>query len=111
MTKKEPLINELEKLDQGFADIYAKVQSTLNVQKQDYVQEITELQRLIKEITDLSVKIQALEERNRKMFEQYLLGRRQQLKNARKSSKTANAYYKTMSGTPQGEAYFMDKKK
>lgn len=111
MTKKEPLINELEKLDQGFADIYAKVQSTINVQKQDYVQEITELQKLITEITDVSVKIQALEERNRKMFENYLLGRRQQLKTAKKSSKTANAYYKTMSGSPQGESYFMDKKK
>jgi len=39
------------------------------------------------------------------------VGRRQQLKTAKKNSRTADAYSKTMTGTPQGESYFMDKRK
>jgi len=111
MEKKEPLLLKLEQLDGGFSDIYAKVQATLNSQREAYKDEILGMQQLIREITDISVKIQALEERNRRMFETYLLGRKQQFKTARKNSRTADAYSKTMTGTPQGESYFMDKRK
>ena len=111
MEKKEPLIAKLEQLDQGFSDIYAKVQATLNGQKEEYKSEILELQNLIKEITDISVKIQAVEERNRRMFENYLLGRKQQFKTARKNSRATSAYYKAMTGNAQPESHFMDKKK
>jgi len=91
MDKKEPLIAKLEQLDQGFSDIYAKVQATLTGEKETYKQDILEMQKRIGEITDVSVKIQALEERNRKMFETYLQGRRQVLKNAKKNSRAADA--------------------
>lgn len=111
MEKKEPLLANLEQLDQGFSDAYAKVQATLNAQKENYKQEILELQKLITDITDISVKIQALEERNRRMFETYLVNRKQQFKTAKKNSRTTDAYYKTMSGTPQGESVFLDKRK
>lgn len=111
MEKKEPLIAKLEELDNGFTDIYAKVQASLNGQKEVYKQEILELQKLITEITDISVKIQTLEERNRRLFEIYLQGRKQQFKTARKNSRAADAYYKTMTGNSQAEAIFMDKKK
>lgn len=111
MGKKEPLLAKLEQLDDGFSDVYAKVQATLTGQKETYKEEILEMQRLIAEITDISVKIQVLEERNRTMFEKYLLSRKQQLKAAKKSSRTADAYSKTMAGTSQGESFFMDKRK
>lgn len=111
MEKKEPLLAKLEQLDEGFSDIYTKVQATLNGQKEVYKQEVLTMQQLITEITDISVKIQALEERNRKMFETYLLGRKQQFKAARKNSRTADAYSKTMTGAPQGESVFLDKRK
>ena len=75
MGKKEPLLKKMEELDNGFADIYTKVQVSLNTQKEAYKEEILVLQGLITEITDISVKIQALEERNRRMFETYLLGK------------------------------------
>jgi len=111
MTKKEPLLSKLEELDGGFSDIYAKVQAALNGQKEAYKEEILAMQQLIREITDISVKIQALEERNRQMFENYLRGRKQQFKTARKNSRTADAYSKTMTGAPQGESVFLDKRK
>ncbi len=111
MEKKEPLLAKLEQLDEGFSDIYTKVQATLIGQKEEYKEEILAMQQLITEITDVSVKIQTLEERNRRMFETYLLGRRQQFKAAKKNSRTADAYSKTMAGNPQGESFFMDKRK
>ena len=111
MEKKEPLLTKLGELDDGFSDIFAKVQATLNVQKDAYKEEILAMQKLITEITDVSVKIQALEERNRRMLESYLAGRRQQFKTAKKNSRTTDAYTKTMSGNPQGESFFMDKRK
>ena len=111
MTKKEPLIAQLERLDQGFSDVYAKVQATLVGKKEEYKREILELQKLITEITDISVKLQALEERNRRMFEKYLLDKKQQIKKVKKNSRTASAYYKTMAGGVSDEAVFMDKRK
>ena len=111
MTKKEPLIAQLERLDQGFSDAYAKVQATLTGKKEEYKQDILEMQKLITEITDISVKLQALEERNRKLFEKYLLEKKQQIRTVKKNTRTANAYYKTMSGGVPEEAVFMDKRK
>lgn len=111
MEKKEPLIAQLDRLDQGFSDAYAKVQVTLTQEKEKYKQEILELQKLITEITDISVKLQGLEERNRRMFEGYLTGRKQQFKAAKKNSRTTNAYTKAMNGAPQGESMFLDKRK
>ena len=64
MEKKEPLLTKLEQLDTGFSDIYAKVQATLSGQKEAYKEEILAMQKLITEVTEISVKIQALEERN-----------------------------------------------
>lgn len=111
ISKKEPLIAKLDQLDQGFSDIYAKIQATLTVEKEKYREEILELQKLITEITDTSVKLQALEESNRRMFEKYLLEKKQQIRTVKKNSRTASAYYKTMTGVPQDEALFMDKRK
>lgn len=111
MEKKEPLLTKLEQLDDGFSDVYTKVQATLAGQKEAYKEEILAMQQLITEITDISVKIQALEERNRRMLETYLLGRKQQFKAAKKNSRTMDAYSKAMAGTPQGESVFLDKRK
>lgn len=111
LPKKQELIDTLERLDRGFSDAYAKVQTSLLGKKKDYRQEIQELQKQITAITDISVKLQALEEKNRKAFELYLTAKKQQFKEFKVSSRTASAYYKNMTGKPQGESYFMDKKK
>lgn len=111
MSRKEPLLAQLQQLDDGFSDVYAKVQATLTGQKESYKDEILAMQQLITEITDISVKIQAVEERNRRMFETYLLGRKQQFKTAKKNSRTTNAYTKAMTGMQQGESVFLDKRK
>ena len=111
LTEKDSLIEELNRLDNGFSDAYAKVSAELAVNKNNYKNEILGLQKKITSITDIGVKIQALEEQNRIAFEQYLSGQRRKIKDFKLSSKTVSNYYKNMTGKPQGESYFMDKKK
>lgn len=111
LTEKDRLIEELQRLDTGFSDAYAKVSADLVEKKNDYKNEILKLQKKITDITDTGVKIQALEEQNRIAFEQYLNGQRRKIKDFKLSSKTVSNYYKNMTGKPQGDSYFMDKKK
>ena len=108
---KDELIKSLTDADHGFDDIYAKVEAELHINKNQYKQEITTLQQLIKDITDKSVKLQALEQNNRDRLELYLTQKKLEFKNFKISNKTANSYYKNMSGSNSGESYFMDKRK
>lgn len=111
LSEKGGLIEEIQRLDNGFSDAYVKVSAELTEKKNDYKNEILKLQKKITEITDIGVKIQALEEQNRIAFEQYLNGQRRKIKDFKLSSKTVSNYYKNMTGKPQGDSYFMDKKK
>ena len=111
LEKKEKLLKQLERYDNGFSDTYAKVSAELTSNKDSYKKEITELQKKITGLTDTGVKIQALEEQNRIAFERYLAGEKKKIKDFKVSSKTVSSYYKNMTGKPQGDSYFMDKKK
>lgn len=109
--KKEALLNELQRTDKGFNDIYMKVQAELHVNKQEYKKEIADLQMLITMVTDLGVGLQSLEQSNRTKFEMYLSSRKKELKNFKISNKTAASYYSNMTGHHKGDSYFMDKRK
>lgn len=112
LDRKDRLLKQLERLDKGFSDTYAKVSAELSGNKNTYKAEILGLQEKIKGLTDLGVKIQALEEQNKIAFEQFLSSEKKKIKDFKVSSKTVSSYYKNMTGKPQGgDAYFMDKKK
>ena len=68
------------------------------------------MQRLISEVTDIGVKIQALEQQNKRKLELYLSSKKGQIKNFNVNNRTVANYYKTMSAASRGEAYLMDKK-
>ncbi len=111
LPKKEKLIRQLERLDRGFDDTYRKVQAELNVNKQMYKKEILELQELIRILTEQSVILQAEEQKNKDRMQIVFAEKRRQVKDFKISSRTASNYYKNMTGRPQGESYFMDKRK
>ena len=111
LDKKDTLLKQLDRLDRGFSDTYAKVSAELVSNKDKYRPEIEGLQGRIRQLTDLGVKIQALEEQNRILFEQVSALEKKKIKDFKVSSKTVSTYYKNMTGKPQGDAYFMDKKK
>jgi tRNA U55 pseudouridine synthase TruB len=111
VTHKEPLLKQLTMLDEGFDIVYSKIKDDVIKRKKEYQAEITMLQKSITDITSLSVKIQTLEQGNKLKFELYLSNQKKEIKQFKVSNRTASNYYKNMTGKPQGESYFIDKKK
>ena len=111
--RKMELIGEMDKLDEGFEDLFARVKEELDSPggRQEHAQEILKLQELIREITEKSTSIQAQELRNKAMVEQYFQQSRERIRKGRTSSKAAMDYYKSMSQTSFTQAHFLDNKK
>lgn len=109
--KKEKYLEELIKLDTGFDAVYNKAKDDIALNRLKYEPQLKELQKLIADITDKSVKLRAREQNNRQAFEMYVSSKRKEIKNFKLSSRTVSNYYKSMADRPQGQSYFMDKKK
>lgn len=109
--EKEGLIQQIQELDDGFEAVYARVQGEFQTNKKLYVLEICKLQALITKITDQSVKLQALEARNKNRFDIQTQNKRKEIQQLKVSNETASNYYKNMSNQHQGQSYFLDKKK
>ncbi len=111
MAEKESLIERLTSLDNGFERLYQKVAEELKENRQIYAEQIKNLQKLITEVTDASVAIQAQEARNKKLIEDYFRKERDGICMNRKTSKAAIGYYKNMSKSAVVLPQFMDSKK
>lgn len=111
MAEKETLIEKLTSLDNGFERLYQKVSEELKDNRQLYAEQIKSLQKLITEVTDASVTIQAQEARNKKMIEDYFQKERDGIRMNRKTSKAAIDYYRNMSKSAVVLPQFMDSKK
>ncbi len=109
--EKDVLINELNKLDEGFESLYAHIKEQLLAGRHKYKPQIAILQKKITEVTEKSIAIQAQESRNKKLAEEYFSKAKQELKIGRRSSKAALDYYKSMNKTQMVSPQFMDKKK
>ena len=111
ISQKQTLINELESLDKGFETVYDRVKMELDNNREVYKETILKMQEKIVSITELTIKIQALEGRNKVKAESMFAIKRSQVKTARVNNKTAATYYKNMTGQHQnGQSYFLDTK-
>ena len=108
--QREPL-RKLEETDMGFQAIYNRIAEEMKTNKEEYKDQILEMQGLITRVTDLSVKLSALEEKNKASLEAKLQGKRQNIRQFKVSKQTADKYYKNMIGMQTGASYFMDQKK
>ncbi len=108
---KEEQLEELAKLDIGFEQIYDSVREELATQKVNYYHEIAQMQEYITSITDLNVKLMALEKRNKSRLELILSQKRKDIKKSRMSSQTVAKYYKSVANQSDVPSYFYDKKK
>lgn len=111
LTEKGILIQQLEELDDGFQQIYERVRVELSSYQIHFQQEIQRLKEYITEITDLSVMIEAAEQRNKERIQVYIAGQRQEIKQRRLSNKTAYGYYKSINSGATETPFFYDKKK
>lgn len=112
MDKKEKVIQNLNQLEDGFEAFYKRLEIILQTEKEAYREELKKAQSLIGQITDLSVRLQAMEARNKEKFTQKLVSQRQEIRTFKASSQTAEKYYHNMANQHQeGQSYFLDKKK
>lgn len=108
--EKDKLIDELDRLDDGFEALYEEIARELQENKDQYASQIRELQDKITRVTELSVSIQTQEMRNKKLVEDYFSKARNDLKQNRQTSKAAYDYYKSMSGIAYSTSRIMDNK-
>ena len=110
LNEKETLIEKINEIDEGFEKIYEHVKEEITSNKINHKEDILELQSLIKQVTEKSAKLQALEIRNKKSLEIFFSNKKKEIKDFKQSSKTASNYYKNMMNQQSGESYFLDKK-
>ena len=108
---KSDLVDQIEFLDDGFEELYGRVKSLIETEKQEHKEEIQLMKQLITGITEKSVTIQIQEARNRKLVEQRFSQERKKVRSMRNTSTVANQYYKNMSRLNVVDAQSMDKKK
>jgi len=109
--KKGALIEALSTLDEGFETLYDNIAEELKEKREEYASQIHTLQQLITQLTEMSMSIQAQEERNRKLVEAYFANERSNIRTGRVSSKVAYDYYKNVNKINNVPPQFMDKKK
>lgn len=108
--RKGTLIDELEKLDNGFELLYNSVKTQLESSKDRYAGEIKNIQSKVAVILDMTASLQVMENSNKKLIESKFASVRKEIHQVKKSREMASNYYKTMNNI-NGESYFLDKKK
>ena len=109
--QKSKCLEVLNQLDDGFEALYKKVREELQNNPGKFQPEIEKLQGYIRGIMDLSVSIQALEQRNKLAMERYFLRHRKNIQTYRSSRQKVNTYYNTMAKFNPHQSFFMDQKK
>lgn len=105
-------INQLTDIDKGFESIFGKVEVDLKRDTARYRNEILEMQNLIRVCTSIGVEIQATEQSNNEKFKQFIMNKRNSIKDFKRSNKTATTYYQNMSNQHrEWQTYFLDQKK
>lgn len=109
--EKAALMDQLNQLDDGFEQIYARVREELQENRENYKEEIHQMQELIRQLTDKSTAIQAQELRNKDLMSQKFASIKKQVREIRSSQKVVNQYYKNMMKTNYIDPQFTDSKK
>lgn len=112
LDQKGERIQELNELDEGFDALFKMVEKEISVNRECYREEILTMQRQIGAVTELGVKIQALEHQNSDRLKMYLANQRKVIRDFHVNNKTAANYYKNMANSHKPEqSYFFNEKK
>lgn len=108
--EKGNLIDNILKLDSGFEGLYNKVGKVVADNPSAYKEQLSKMQKLITEVTEKSVSIQAEEERNKALIESRFSREKKRIKSGRSQSKVAMDYYNSMNKLNHVDSQFWDKK-
>lgn len=107
--EKGALIEEIMKLDDGFESLYARIKEGLEDNKDKYKDIISEIQSLVKSVTEKSANLQAIEYRNKTSIETAFSNTRKEIKQSKLGQKAAADYYNKMNKINIIDPQLMDK--
>ncbi len=109
--EKSTLIDELNRLDDGFTSTYELVRAEVQKEPEKYRQQVMKMQELVRAAVDKSVSIEAQEKRNKASMEVALSSKRKEIKERRISASAATKYYSAVSKINNVDPQLMDRKK
>ena len=107
---KGEVVEKILQLDEGFNSVFNRIKEELQNNKKKYAKDIERLKTLVASVTELGVRIQAQELRNKQLVEKRFAQMRKELSQAKRTTSTANAYYKNVNNLNQYESHFLDQK-
>lgn len=110
--EKGEQIDELNKIDEGFDTLFSYVEKEINENRMAYRTQIEQMQKLIGEVSELGIQIQALEHQNSGHFKVYLANQRKAIREFHVNNRTTASYYQNMANAPKPEqSYFFNRTK
>ena len=105
---KGDLISKVTELNDGFAGLYDKIKNELDNNKDKYRDQITRMQDLIRQVTDLSNTIEVQEARNKKLIDSYFSNSKIAVKSSKQSAAVSSDYRTTMKRSSDIQSHFVD---
>ena len=110
--EKERAIVELNELDGGFDGLFKLVKKQIESDREQYREEIQQMQQLIAVLSELDVSIRSLESQNNERFKKFLGREKDMIRNYHINNRTATTYYQNMANVHRKEnSYFFNEKK
>lgn len=111
MDEKGELIDELNKLDDGFTSTYEHVRDEVQADPKAYADKVQRMQDLIRMAIDKGVAVEAQEQRGKQAMQSAMSAKRKEIKTIKVTNAAAAQYYKAMSRINDVDPQLMDKKK
>lgn len=110
--EKGKKIEELNEIDEGFDALFKYVEKEIKANRNAYKEEIQLMQKLIGEVTELGIQIQALEHQNSGHFKVYLANQKNMIREFHVNNKTTSSYYQNMANVHKpDQSYFFNETK
>jgi hypothetical protein len=111
MDEKSELIDELNRLDEGFTSTYELVRVEVQTHPDEYRESVLRLQELVGKVVDKGVSVEAQEKRNKASMEAAVSSKRKEYKQRKISASAAMKYYKAVSKINNIDPQLLDRKK
>ena len=112
MDMKSELIERIIMLDEGFEQLFNRVKKIIDEDRETYADEIRLMQDLIKQVTALTVDVEASEYKNKEYAKTRFANIKKDVREVKKSNDVVSSYYKNMMARNKADdPAFLDKKK
>jgi hypothetical protein len=111
MEEKGGLIDEINRLDEGFTTTYELVRGEITSNPGQYRDKILRMQELVNLAVDKGVSVEAQEKRNKASMEAAVSTKRREIKQRKVSKEVALKYYKAVSKINDVDPQLLDRKK